>query len=121
MEGGTDNVTATKGEEITVRPATAADEVDGTVTVTVKVTFGVTEVTVTDGKFVAENEGVYSVTYTASDEAGNTAEVTYSVTVSPAAAPEKKGCGKQTARDLAIMLGSLSAILAAALFVGKKG
>ncbi|MFR6641005.1 MAG: InlB B-repeat-containing protein [Christensenellales bacterium] len=39
----------------------------------------------------------------------------------PAAAPEKKGCGKQTARDLAIMLGSLSAILAAALFVGKKG
>lgn len=121
VEGGTDNVTATKGEEITVRPATAADEVDGTVTVTVKVTFGVTEVTVTDGKFVAENEGVYSVTYTASDEAGNTAEVTYSVTVSPAAAPEKKGCGKQTARDLAIMLGSLSAILAAALFVGKKG
>ena len=121
VEGGTDNVTATKGEEITVRPATAADEVDGTVTVTVKVTFGVTEVTVTDGKFVAENEGVYSVTYTASDEAGNTAEVTYSVAVSPAAAPEKKGCGKQTARDLAIMLGSLSAILAAALFVGKKG
>lgn len=121
VDGGTDNVTATKGEEITVRPATAADEVDGTVTVTVKVTFGVTEVTVTDGKFVAENEGVYSVTYTASDEAGNTAEVTYSVTVSPAAAPEKKGCGKQTARDLAIMLGSLSAILAAALFVGKKG
>ena len=121
VEGGTDNVTATKGEEITVRPATAADEVDGTVTVTVKVTFGVTEVTVTDGKFVAENEGVYSVTYTASDEAGNTAEVTYSVAVSPVAAPEKKGCGKQTARDLAIMLGSLSAILAAALFVGKKG
>ena len=39
----------------------------------------------------------------------------------PAAAPEKKGCGKQTARDIAIMLGSLSAILAAALFVGKKG
>ena len=121
VEGGTDNVTATKGEEITVRPATAADEVDGTVTVTVKVTFGVTEVTVTDGKFVAENEGVYSVTYTASDEAGNPAEVTYSITVSPVAAPEKKGCGKQTARDLAIMLGSLSAILAAALFVGKKG
>ena len=119
VEGGTDNVTATKGEEITVRPATAADEVDGTVTVTVKVTFGVTEVTVTDGKFVAENEGVYSVTYTASDEAGNTAEAHYSVAVSPAAA--KKGCGKQTARDLAIMLGSLSAILAAALFVGKKG
>ena len=119
VEGGTDNVTATKGEEITVRPATAADEVDGTVTVTVKVTFGVTEVAVTDGKFVAENEGVYSVTYTASDEAGNTAEVTYSVTVSPATA--KKGCGKQTARDLAIMLGSLSAILAAALMIGKKG
>ena len=119
VEGGTDNVTATKGEEITVRPATAADEVDGTVTVTVKVTFGVTEVTVTDGKFVAENEGVYSVTYTASDEAGNPAEVTYSITVSPA--PAKKGCGSQTARDLAIMLGSLSAILAAALFVGKKG
>ena len=119
VEGGTDNVTATKGEEITVRPATAADEVDGTVTVTVKVTFGVTEVTVTDGKFVAENEGVYSVTYTASDEAGNTAEVTYSITVSPA--PAKKGCGSQTARDLAIMLGSLSAILAAALMLGKKG
>ena len=39
----------------------------------------------------------------------------------PASAPEKKGCGKQTARDLAIMLGSLSVILAAALFVGKKG
>ncbi len=35
--------------------------------------------------------------------------------------PEKKGCGKQTARDLALMLGSLSALLAAALFVGKKG
>ena len=121
VEGGTDNVTATKGEEITVRPATAADEVDGTVTVTVKVTFGVTEVTVTDGKFVAENEGVYSVTYTASDEAGNTAEVTYSITVSLAPAPAKKGCGSQTARDLAIMLGSLSAILAAALMLGKKG
>lgn len=35
--------------------------------------------------------------------------------------PAKKGCGKQTARDLALMLGSLSALLAAALFVGKKG
>lgn len=118
VEGGLDDVTATKGEEVTVRAASATDEVDGNVNVTVKVAFGVTEIAVTDGKFVAENEGVYTVTYTATDEAGNTIEKSYSITV--AAAPAKKGCGSQTARDLAIMLGSLSVMLGAALFIGKK-
>lgn len=120
VEGGLDDVTATKGEEVTVRAASATDEVDGNVNVTVKVTFGVTEIAVADGKFVAENEGVYTVTYTATDEAGNTIEKSYSITVAAAPAPAKKGCGSQTARDLAIMLGSLSVMLGAALFIGKK-
>ncbi len=120
VEGGLDDVTATKGEEVTVRAASATDEVDGNVNVTVKVAFGVTEIAVTDGKFVAENEGVYTVTYTATDEAGNTIEKSYSITVAAAPAPAKKGCGSQTARDLAIMLGSLSVMLGAALFIGKK-
>ena len=127
VEGGLDDVTATKGDQITVRSASATDEVDGNVNVTVKVAFGVTEITVTDGKFVAENEGVYTVTYIATDEAGNTIEKTYSITVAdPAPAPltpsepKKKGCGRQTARDLAIILGSLFVVLGAALFIGKK-
>ena len=120
VEGGLDDVTATKGEEVTVRAASATDEVDGNVNVTVKVAFGVTEIAVTDGKFVAENEGVYTVTYTATDEAGNTIEKSYSITVAATPAPAKKGCGSQTARDLAIMLGSLSVMLGAALFIGKK-
>lgn len=120
VEGGLDDVTATKGEEVTVRAASATDEVDGNVNVTVKVAFGVTEIAVADGKFVAENEGVYTVTYTATDEAGNTIEKSYSITVAAAPAPAKKGCGSQTARDLAIMLGSLSVMLGAALFIGKK-
>ena len=69
------------GTEITILPSTVSDNYDTGLTAQVSVSFGGSVVTVTDGKFVADREGVYVITYTVSDTAGNTATQTFEITV----------------------------------------
>ena len=82
--------TATVGERVTLPTATAADDVDGEVQVTVTVTFGDTAVAISDGGFTPDAEGIYRVTYQAVDASGNRKTVPFEVL---AVAPAKKGCG----------------------------
>ncbi len=76
--------TATAGDEITVA-YTATDDITATadLNVTVTVTKDGNAVTLTDNKFTAE-EGVYTVTVTVRDVAGNEASDTIQITVSAA-------------------------------------
>ncbi len=59
-----------KGTVITLATATATDNVDGDVKVTLVVTYGTQVIEVTDGKFTAEKLGAYTITYSCTDEAG---------------------------------------------------
>lgn len=69
------------GTEITILSSTVTDNYDSGLTAKVSVSFGGSVVNVTDGKFVADREGVYVITYTVSDTAGNTASQTFEITV----------------------------------------
>ena len=69
------------GTEITILPSTVSDNYDSGLTAQVSVSFGGSVVNVTDGKFVADREGVYGITYTVSDTAGNTTSQTFEITV----------------------------------------
>ena len=71
------------GATVTVPNASATDNAYSDVTVTVKVTYGTEEVALQNGTFVAEKEGVYTVTYTATDGAGNVATKTVQISVAP--------------------------------------
>lgn len=89
-----DGVGAT-GEAVTLA-ATAYDYTDGdNVKISYKVTFGVDNVTVTNGTFTPYKAGTYFVTVTAEDGAGNAAESTYRIVVTgedktdPGDTPEK--------------------------------
>ena len=73
-----------KGSTVTLPAASATDNAYSDITVTVKVTFGTEEVVLTDGSFKADREGVYTVTWTATDGAGNSSSVSAHVTVEPA-------------------------------------
>lgn len=71
------------GEEVKLPEAAATDNTDGEVPVSVAVTGPNGEsVTVTNHTFVPETEGSYTVTYTASDKAGNKEELIFSISVS---------------------------------------
>jgi hypothetical protein len=92
------------GEKITPPTAAATDNVAGSVTVSVEIKSGTT--VVATGEYTPEKVGVYSVVYTASDEAGNTQTLTFEVLVSEQAqdnhdwtdpAPENSGDGSNSA------------------------
>lgn len=68
------------GTEITLN-ATAADNYDDNVSIAYEVTVGGEAVTVTNGKFTPSKAGTYAVKITATDEAGNVATETVSITV----------------------------------------
>ena len=77
VEGPTINVDfenkqVLKDTLIKVPTATATDAVDGETEVKVSVMFGLTSVTLTNGEFSANEYGTYIITYTATDEYGNT-------------------------------------------------
>lgn len=84
---------ANVGEEITVN-ATATDDVDGEVFVTVSVIDPDGEyISVINGKFTSEKAGEYVVIFTAVDMAGNTTEERAQITVNPAPEkPAESGC-----------------------------
>ena len=96
---GSASLTANIGDTVTVPSYTATDNSGATPTVTVKVTCGTEEITVTDGKFKVEKAGVYTITYTAQDASGNITTKTVQVNVDGTVdngdgnGDGKKGCG----------------------------
>ncbi len=76
--------TGTVGSEVKLPSATAQDNLDGQVAVSIEVTGpDGAGVAVKDNAFVPQTAGNYTVTYTASDEAGNDAVETFTIKVSP--------------------------------------
>lgn len=69
------------GTEISIPVVNADDNADGRVNVSVKVFYGIEEIEISSGKFTPDKEGVYTVVYTAKDNAGNTGESIYEITV----------------------------------------
>lgn len=69
------------GSVITLSTATAADNVDGTVVVSVSVKFGTEDVQISDGGFTADKLGAYSITYFCKDSSGNFSEELFTITV----------------------------------------
>ena len=104
------------GTEFALPTATATDNVDGAVNVTVTVTFHGTEVTVTDGKFTCASEGVYIVTYTATDLTGNKANVYFELASVEAA----KSGGCKGAVDGGHLIAAIIALTAATAIVFMK-
>ncbi len=95
--------TGTVGAEISLPSATATDNADGSVSVSVSVTFGDKEITVENGKFTPSEAGIYTVTYTATDASGNTAIVSREILVSAASGGKKgSGCKNATVGDFGI-------------------
>ena len=114
------NFTVTKavvGEEIALPAAMATDAVDGTVTCTFEVRDpdGNT-VTVSGRKFTAEKVGTYTVTYRASDRAGNSAELPFTIVVSAAAG--QGGCSSCNSGASAAVV--MACLLAAAVLVKRR-
>ena len=66
---------------INIPTASATDEVDGEVAVTVSVVFGTNPVALTDNAFKATDYGTYTITYMSRDAYGNTALVSFYVEV----------------------------------------
>ena len=97
------------GAEVTVLPATATyyAPAEGTAAATVKVYFGDTELTVTDGKFVCTEAGQYKVVYSYTDELGVSAEektYTFTVTVPKTDDKPKGNCKKSSQAPAAALL-----------------
>ena len=134
--------TATAGDVITIAYTASDDKTAvGDLTVTVTVTKNGSAVTVTDNKFTAE-EGVYTVTVTVRDAAGNEATDSIQITVSakvdntgsgnegngggsgdnpavPPETPKKKGCGSTSTGDITF-IGGASAMGIIALFAVSR-
>ena len=76
-----ENKKVLKDTVITVPVATATDAVDGETEVKVSVMFGLTSVELTNDEFSANEYGTYIITYTATDEYGNTTSQSFYVEV----------------------------------------
>ena len=72
--GTPESTQVTMGTEVVIPTATAVDNADGDVAVSIKVWFGTEEVTVTDGKFTADKEGTYRIVFSASDSSNNSTD-----------------------------------------------
>lgn len=113
-----ENMSVLAGAEITVPGATATDNCDGTVSVEYKVYFGTQEVSVTDGKFTAENAGEYRIEYTATDVAGNVGTATVTVTVTEQAGGCQSCSGNVAAGTAGLCV--LAAALALVVLIRRK-
>ena len=106
------------GATVVVPEANVSDNVADGVTTVIEVKFSSDVVELVDGAFVADREGVYTVTYTATDKAGNKTEKVVYITArgGSESAPASKGCMSSIDGTLA-----LSFVFAAvALFVKKR-
>lgn len=99
-----ERTSANIGDTISLPAATATDNADGSVSVSVRVIFGNTEVAVTENQFTAEKYGTYTVIYTATDKAGNSQDIRFNVVVMKdgetqgGGGNESGGCGSFIAR-----------------------
>ena len=71
------------GSVFTLPTASVSDNVDTGLVATVSVTFNGNAVEVTNGQFTATENGIYTVTYSVTDVAGNTTTERYDVIVAP--------------------------------------
>ena len=101
-----------QGQTLELPVATATDNCDGTVQVTVQIKKG--EQVVANSSTVLTEEGVYTVIYTATDKAGNVSTETFEVVV--ATVPTVKGCNS----DITTPLITLSAVCLIAVLVLTK-
>ena len=76
-----ENKKVLKNTVIKVPVATAIDAVDGETEVKVSVAFGLEDITLTNGEFRANEYGTYIITYSATDDYGNAALVSFYVEV----------------------------------------
>ena len=105
-----------KGAIVSVPSATAQDDVSSNVTVDVKVVFGTQEVAMDNNTFKAEQEGVYTVVYTAIDGSGNVTEKRVEITVRSATS----GCtGCNSIANGGMLMGILF-LSAVGIIVAKK-
>ena len=74
---------AFKGETVTIPDCAYTDNMsaEDEIVVDVKVTYGETEIAVTDGVFTASESGLYKITYAVTDKANNVAEETIELAV----------------------------------------
>ena len=109
----TTETTASVGEDVLITYTANDDKTAANkLTITVEVKKDGEVITVSNNKFTAE-EGTYTISVTATDEAGNSQTATSTVTVNVVA--KKKGCGGSVA---ASMLGIT--LLGAAVILAKK-
>lgn len=116
--------TGKAGTEITLN-AEATDNYDENVSISYEVTLGSDKITVTNGKFTPAKEGTYAVKITATDNAGNVAVETVSITVAAAdpITPEQPDGGLSTGAIVGIVLGCVAVAAAgvvAFIFIRKK-
>ena len=116
------------GDTLVLPTATAKDDVDGDVEVSVVIVFN--NVTVATSSFVVNEKGVYTVVYTAKDSAGNEAKEQFDVVVgekqdnSPAIEPDNgndgNGCNGCNSSLSAIPIGIVFIAVTVVLIVRKK-
>ena len=76
------------GNEVTIAEYEITDMFDDSVKAEISVTYGTEAVKVSNGRFIADREGEYVVTISATNSLGNTESISYKVTV----VKEKTGC-----------------------------
>ena len=119
-----ERTSANIGDTISLPAATATDNADGSVSVSVRVIFGNTEVAVTENQFTAEKYGTYTVIYTATDKAGNSQDIRFNVVVMKdgetqgGGGNESGGCGSFIAPWG--ISGAVLVTAAAVVFIKKK-
>ena len=73
--------------------ASVSDNVPDGLKTEVKVTFGMDEIALSGNTFVAEKVGVYTVTYTVTDKAGNQTQKVVLITATEKISKGGGGCG----------------------------
>jgi hypothetical protein len=108
---------------ITVPSASVSDNVQSGVKTEVKVSFGMDEVTLNGNTFVAEKVGVYTITYTATDKAGNQTQEVVLITVKNPGKqigtgedPKEGGCGSVISGVSFVAVAALGAVV----FIKKR-
>ena len=98
--------------------ASVSDNVEDGITTEVTVKFSSDKVELVNGAFVADREGVYTITYTATDKAGNkTEKVVYITSRDSELEPVSKGCGSSIGGAFMLPLAFAAVV---ALFAKKR-
>lgn len=114
------NTTIEKGSTVTLPAATATDNAYAEIAITVTVSYGTQQVALSENNtFQAEKEGVYTITWTAEDGAGNTVVKTALVTVTPAA-PASVNVGLIVGISVGAVVVAAAIAVAVVLIVRKK-